>query len=77
MQTPQDAMLWLTVSAVGMGVGRVKMHSPSMMWLPSVGASFLYRSDQPQSDLHSYSRSGPWDPQYHPRFTVEGTGPER
>lgn len=40
MQTPQDAVLWLTVSAVGLGVGRVKMHSPSMMWLPSVGPHF-------------------------------------
>lgn len=49
MRTPQDAVLWLTVSAVGMAVGRMKRHSPSMMWLPSVGASFLYRSDQPLS----------------------------
>lgn len=77
MQTPQDAVLWLTVSAVGMGVGRVKMHSPSMMWLPSVGASLLYRNDQPLSLIFTAILSGHWDPQYHPRFTVEGTGPER
>lgn len=46
MQLPQEAVLWVPVSAVGVGVGRMKVHSPSMMWLRSVGASFLYRRDQ-------------------------------